>query len=74
VEWFVDKLEEATDVQRELFFTVHTSRNFCQKCLCLLYKLDKNFYYKWKAQYTRGAVYIYFIRYLIKFIDILNTL
>ncbi|XP_062566153.1 uncharacterized protein LOC134228510, partial [Saccostrea cucullata] len=56
VEWFSDKYSEAINKERSIRFTVEDGKQICSKCFQNLYRLDKSFYYKYVANFERGAV------------------
>lgn len=56
VEWFSDKFIDAEfDEEKPLFF-ISKGNTVCGQCFRSLYKLNKNFYYKWIVKFEEGAV------------------
>ncbi|XP_071152358.1 uncharacterized protein [Mytilus edulis] len=56
VEWFSDKFIDADfDAEKPLFF-VNKGKTVCGQCFRSLYKVNKNFYYKWIEKFCNGAI------------------
>ncbi|XP_062608883.1 uncharacterized protein LOC134270664 [Saccostrea cucullata] len=56
VEWFYDKMSEASKKQHQLFFTTLGGKKVCAQCFRLLLHMSRTFFFKYQRKFTQGRV------------------